>query len=483
VDGDDPHDPRDPQRPQPLEWDDAADATDDDGLGGLGRVEAIDGRRGGSMASEHVVAGQRGRSLPLVAGLVAALVAVGGLLASGGGGDDPASSGRDHGDGAPSSPEATGAELQVIKAGDVSTMYAQAAAGLGRAHTFAFSGTVRSVGPSILRPGRWVGEEVRVEGAVQLPLSITTEVAVAPDGTAAETVTSRSVAWTRWTAGVDDLAAAPWVVLRPPDLTMERARQGLGPPASRLGMAVVVDAIQSAADRRDAPPDESGRRVLRATVPEPRGTRTGTEHLADVFGGAELAITLDDGGEIARVEISAPPGRPVREITLEIERLGDSGVIDPAELAEPIAATLPPGALAEVGLGSVALPGLPETWALTDASVYRPDGSLGPVGPGCDGPVLYLDYDKLTGVLDGHLGLTIQRDTCDADGAPRTGTSVQPVELTAGRFTGSIDSSSIPDEVWGSVTDGTTAVSFTTDLPPPEAAAAIASLIPAGDTS
>jgi hypothetical protein len=468
VDGEDPRDP------QPLEWDDAGDDVD---LVHLERVEAIGGRRGSSVASQHVVAGRRGPSPRLAAGLVAALVAVGGVLTWGGGGDEPASPGGDEGDAAAPSPEATGGELQVIKADDVSTMYAQAAHGLGRARTFAFRGTVRSAGSSILRPGPWVAEDVWVEGEVQLPLSITTEVAVAADGTAAETVTSGPVAWIRRAAGVDELAAASWAVVRPPDPTMDRTRIGVGPPPSRLGLALVVDAIVAAGDRRDAPPDEHGRRVIRATVPEPRGTRTGNEYLADVVGGAEVAVALNDAGDVARVEISSPPGRPVTEIALEIEGLGDPELIAPGDLAEPIEATLPPGALAEVGLGSVALPGLPGTWALTDAVVYRPDGSPGPVGPGCGGPFLQLGYNNLTGVLDGHLALSIEREGCDADG--RTGTGTYPGVLTAGRFDGWIDPT-YPAEVVGEVSDGTTAVSFTTDLPPAEAATAIASLVPTG---
>jgi hypothetical protein len=487
VDGDGP------RGPQPLEWDDTTDAPDaidaanaiDDvdivDLEHLERIEGVGERRGRSVASQHVVSGRRGPSPRVLAGVVATLVAVGGVLVWGGGGDDPASPGRDDGDGAaPPSAGATGEELEVVNADDASATYAEAAARLGRAHTFAFSGTVRSGGPSLVRPGPWVAHEVRVEGAVQLPLSITTEVAVGPDGTAAETVTSGPVAWTRRADGVDQLAAAPWAADRPPELTMDRTRSGLGPPPSRLGMALVLDAIVAAGDRRDAAPDEAGRRVLRATVPEPRGTRTGNEYLADVVGGAEVAIALDDDGDIARIEITTPPGRPVSEIALDVERLGDPGVIAPSDLVEPIAATLPSGALAEVGLGSLALRGLPSTWVPTDASVYRPDLShVGTGRPTCDQPVLALDYANLTGVLDGHLHLSVRRDPCPVDGVPRDVTNTYPGELMAGRFAGSIDPSS-PEEVFGEVSDGTTVVEFITDLPPPDAAAAIASLVPAG---
>ncbi|HEU0171199.1 MAG TPA: hypothetical protein VFR26_07105 [Acidimicrobiales bacterium] len=438
-------------------------------------MEGDDSQRGAASTSRRVVsgAGGGGRSPWLAVVAVAVLVGVGVVLTRGD--NDPApSSPRDDRTG---EPPPTGAEMEVVETADVLAAYSEAAVRFGRAHTFGYRGIVRSAGPSLLRPGPWIAAEVTVEGAVHLPLSITTDVAVDPTGAAAETVTSGAATWARRAPAPDGLAGAPWEPVGG-DVSAD-VRNLPGVPPSRLGFALVVDAVGAATDRQEAPRDAAGRRVIRATVPDQLSSRSsGPEDLDDLIGGAELAVTLDDGGDVARVELTAAPGYPPLEIALDILRLGDPALVTAGDLAEPIRASVPPDVMADVGLGSLDVPGLPTTWALTSASLYRPDGRLSPLPTGCGGSVLALEYHDLRAVADGWLFLSIWRHTCDPDEGQREGTGeVAEVAVEAGRFTGSALRS--PGQPYrGDVTDGTTAVSFTTDLSPEDAAAALASLVP-----
>jgi hypothetical protein len=438
-------------------------------------VDGDESQRGGASTSRRVVSGPGGggRRPWLVVMVVAVLVGVVVVLSRGDNDPDASNSSDGRADETP----AAGAEMEVIETADVSAAYSEAALRFGRALTFGYRGTVRSAGPSLLRPGPWIAGDVAVDGAVHLPLSITTEVALDPTGVAAETVTSGSVTWARRAPAPDGLAAAPWEPVGG-DVSTEVGRDRPRVAPSRLGIALVVDAVQAATDRRAAPRDDAGRRVIRATVPDRLSPgSTGSEDLDDVVGSAELAVTLDDGGDIARVELTAAPNHPPLEIALDIGRLGDPALVTAGDLAEPIRASVPPDVLAEVGLGSLDVPGLPTTWALTSASVHRPDGGVSPSPPGCGGPVLALEYRDLRAMADGWLFLSVWRQTCAADEVIRGGTGEGAmVAVDAGRFTGwALRTRGPPYR--GDVTDGTTAVSFTTDLSPEHAAAALASLV------
>jgi hypothetical protein len=122
---------------------------------------------------------------------------------------------------------------------------------------------------------------------------------------------------------------------------------------------------------------------------------------------------------------------------------------------------------------SLDLPGLPSRWALTDAEVFHPDVTRGPVD--CGEQWLSLLYNDLTGVAEGWLGLGVFAFTegCVVSQDPG-GTEA----VTAGRFTGWVGEPSA-DHYGGVVTDGTTMVAFRTNLPLDRATAAIASLAPA----
>jgi hypothetical protein len=142
-------------------------------------------------------------------------------------------------------------------------------------------------------------------------------------------------------------------------------------------------------------------------------------------------------------------------LALDIVRLGDPALVAARDLAGPIRSSVPPEVLAEVGLGSLDVPGLPTTWALTSASVHPPDGSLGTAPPGCGGPVLALEYHDLRAMANGWLFLSVWRDTCDPDEQAPAGTGeTTEASVDAGRFTGS--ASQTPGQQYqGEVTDGT----------------------------
>jgi hypothetical protein len=431
---------------------------------------------GGAATTRRVVRGRGdGRPSPVAVALLAGLLVAAGIVLTRGDGD-PADPGEP--DDRSSAPP-TGVELEVTKAADVSATYAEAALRFNRSHTFAYRGTVRSAAPNAIRPGAPTAESASVDGAVHLPLSITTEVAVEAGGTAVETVTSGPMVLARRASSVDGLAGAPWETVGPePDPA--GALPARAPPF-RLGVALVADVLEAAGDRRNAPRDEAGRRVIRATVPERISRpRAGDESLVDLLSGAEVAITLDDAGDVVRVRLSSAPGVPLLDLDLDIVRLGDPDLVTAAHLADPIRAAVPADVLAAVGLASLELPGLPSTWALTQSAVYGPHVELRPVPPGCGGPVLSIEYHDLAAVAEGQLWISVWRDTCDPEERVGVGNGGFPEEaFTAGRFSGRV---SLPagQPIRGSLTDGTTVVSFSTDLPPEDAAAALASLARAG---
>jgi hypothetical protein len=399
-----------------------------------------------------------------------ALVGVGVALTRGGGGSD-ASDQRDE---SGSGESASGAEMEVTDATDVSAAYADAVVRLGQDHTFRYTGTVRAEGPSVLRPVHDAGsdETISVDGAIQLPLSITHEYAADERGEITETVTTRTSAQSRSAPEGPALESATWTTT--PGYYVEDVRMPVpAAPGGRLGMALLANVLQAAGDRREAPLDDAGRRVLRATVPDRVPSDAA---LSELLAGAEVAIVVDDGGDIVHVTLESAPGRPVLDVALDIAQHGDPGLVTATDLNGPIASTVPPDALAYVGLGSLDLLGLPSRWALTAAQVFHPDGTLtrGPVD--CGEQWLSLGYNDLTGVAEGWLNMYVFAVTEGCVGLQDPGgTEV----VTAGRFTGWV-AEPLADQYGGTVTDGTTMVAFDTDLPLDTATAAIASLAPAG---
>ena len=408
----------------------------------------------GQAASSRRVVRQPNRGSRLVALVVVAGLVAGGLLVlfrDGGGYVDPEE------------------RRQAEAARDA---YSEAVMGLGRARTFAYRGSVHAAEPGPMRPGSWLAGDVTVEGAVLLPQSITREVAVDASGAAVETVSSGPTAWGRGASSAAGLAGAPWAVVRSPDATPLTAYDA--PDRSRLGIALLADLLRSARDRRNGPPDATGRRTLRATVP----TDTRHARYGDLLAGADVSLVLDDAGDIAHVVVTAAPaGDPELVLDLAIERLGEPDLITPADVGDPARRTVPVDVLAAGGVDPLELGSVPSGWALTGAGASR-TGSMGRCGAaGCIGTPegcasLRLDYRALAEVTDGWLSLTVASESCLKlkIGEPTGG---EP--FRAGTYVGRTET------VWltrGTMSDGVTWVSFDTDLSTADAAVVLASLTP-----
>jgi hypothetical protein len=433
----------------------------DDGPDGTDHGGAWPGEDDGVASSRRVVR-EPSRRLRLVAVLVVAGLVVGGMLSFGGERvDEPVPP--------PTPPDPAG------------EAYAAALRRLGQAGSFAYHGTVQATERSPLRPGAWLDDRVVVEGVVLLPHSITREVAVTADGDeAVETVTSGSTAWSRAASSREVLSSAPWKLVAWTD-------RAPGPSPSnpesfdarRLGIALVVDVVRAAGNRYRSPPDPGGSRSLHATVPIGGGHRV---HSGDLLAGAEVVLGLDDAGDVAELTLSSVPanGRRLR-IDLELERLGEPGLITASDVGHPARGGLVLDDLAASGVTPVEPSRLPPGWALTTAQVAR-TGRLVMCGggtgrcvtsdEGC--PVLQLDYRDITRVSGGWLSLSMMSESCFA-GRSGANDDVWAGSIHAGRFIGSVDPSKT---TIGVMTDGGTTISFTTDLSAADVAAVLATLAP-----
>jgi hypothetical protein len=354
--------------------------------------------------------------------------------------------------------------------GDPGVAYLEAVQRLGYARSFAYRGSVHAAGPSALRPGSSMATDMTVEGAVRLPQSITRDVAVDDRGGAVETVTSGSTVWSRTAANIDGLDAAAWEVAGP-----SHARNGGYP--GRLGAALVVDVLRSAGDRHGDGTDAAGRPVLRATVPpDDRDERYG-----DALDGADVSVTLDESGGIARVVLTSAETDPRLVLRLDIVRLGDPGVIAPGDVGTPARSTVSVADLVAAGVEPLELGDLPPGWALTEArvstglSVMRatPTQSAIP-GQSAGCPGLSLGYRDLRAVSEGWLGITTSQ-ACTAV-AGHVGTDNGGRSLRIGPFEGAVFESF--GTTAGDMSDGTTRVSFTSDLPVDELVTLLESLRP-----
>jgi len=409
---------------------------------------------GPAATSRRLVRGRsrwrQGLGLLAVAGLVAA-----GLLTvlghEGGGGDGRGGrERRDHGgDGR------TGVVVPRVA-------WAEATLRLAEAGSFAYHGTVHAAAAGPMRPGAWLAEDVSVEGAVVLPDAITREVAVTRGGKAAETVTSGATTWSRTAPTAARLAGAPWEVVGAPEPAPLGWYHSSLP--ARSGLALVLDVLGSTGNRRSDPPDGSGRRTLHATVPNRSPARI------DLVRGAEVSLTLDDGGGIERIVLThGPADDPSLRMDLAVERRGEAGLVTPAEVGEPARRTVRMDALAAAHVEAVEVGRLPGGWALTGAQA-APDGDT----EGLDRcPQLRLDYRDLALDDDGWLELSVASDECRARNGGR---GAWPERFRAGSFSGSaLEGARVTS---GAATDGTTAVGFVTNLSLASVRPVLASLTP-----
>lgn len=414
----------------------------DEGHGGDGR----------SVRSSSRVVREPGRGSRLAAAAtLLALVAAGAVLVLGGsrdaeGGDDGSEHARD----------------------TARRAYHEAVARFGGAGSFAYRGSVRAALPSRFRPGPSTATDVTVEGEVLLPPSITREVAVDGEGNAVETVTSGPSVWSRTAPSTDTLADAAWAAVGPSrsstPVRVEAFREERG---SRLGIALVSNVLRSAVNPSDGEPDAAGRRVIHAALPgDPSGESVRRCPLCypygEVLDGGGVTVALDDAGDIAHIVVMSASPDPRIVLDLDIERLGEPGVITPADVDEPARRTLPLDVLAAAGVEAVELGVVPPGWALTDASIET--GTPKPP-TGCGW--LRLEYRDLGAVADGWLRLTVTGEECFGGSG-----AIEGEPFRAGSFQGTI---------WrggGTVSDGTTRVQFETDLPAADVATLLASLTP-----
>ena len=200
------------------------------------------------------------------------------------------------------------------------------------------------------------------------------------------------------------------------------------------------------------------------------------ERYGDALDGADVRNRLDQSGEIAHVDLTSADGRPRLVLRLDIVRLGDPALISPDDVGPPARSTVATDGLAAAGIEPLELEELPPGCALTHARLLTgpPAGWPMPaVTVRCTG--LTLDYRDLRAVSEGSLHLTTMSEACvSAEG--RVGTGAGGRALRIGPLAGTID------EQWGrsfgDLSDGTTRVVFSSDLPIDELAPLLASLRP-----
>jgi hypothetical protein len=357
------------------------------------------------------------------------------------------------------------------RADDPRGQYRQAVRRLGYAGSFGYRGSVHTAGPNPLRPGPSIAADMTVEGGVRLPQSITRDVAVDDRGHVAETVTSGSRVWSRTAPSVERLPGVAWQVGGPARLP------DVGSP-DRLGAALLSDVLRAAGARHRDGTDETGRPVLRATVPpDDRDERYG-----DALDGADVRVTLDEAGDIAHLVLTSAEPKPRLVLRLDIVRVGDSGVIAPSDVGTPARSSVAIGELVAAGVAPQELGSLPHGWALTNASVSRGR----PVMPRLPIPAvtrtqagfctsLDLQYDDLAAVSGGSLHLSTASQACVAV-AGHIGTGSQGPPLRIGAFEGVVEESW--DRTVGVLSDGTAHIGFSSDLPADEVVTLLASLRP-----
>jgi hypothetical protein len=323
---------------------------------------------------------------------------------------------------------------------------------LGHNPSFAYEGEVHAAERSSFRPGDWTARDVTVEGAVLMSHGLTRDVAIDGTGRAVETVTSSPIVWTRSASTVDGLGDEPWEV---------RSAPGPAP----LGTAAIAHLMFSATAPREAARDATGRRLIRATLP-PADPREGYGHLLD---DAELLLTLDVDGDIARIAVRSAHDDPELVVELNIMRLGEPQAIALPEGGDAgLRRTVPVEQLDAVGLQPVDLGRVPEGWKLTRAWVI----------PAPEGPAeclrLVLSYRDPGAVSHGFITLRVTTPTCGWTETERG--DGEPEPLTAGSFQGTVVQAA--SGLSGDLLNGTTRVGFLTDLSVEDAATLLASLRP-----
>jgi hypothetical protein len=176
-----------------------------------------------------------------------------------------------------------------------------------QAGSFTYRGEVHAAEQSSFPPRGWTAGDVIIEGAVALKRGLTHDVAVDATGRAVETVTSGPNLWTRSASTVEELGADRWTFR-----TLTRPLV--------LGPTAVLHLVLSARDPQEEAPDAAGRCVIRATMPDAYG---------ELLVGANVLLTLDEDGSIARIVVRSAPDDPELVVELDVARVGEPQAIAP----------------------------------------------------------------------------------------------------------------------------------------------------------
>jgi hypothetical protein len=363
------------------------------------------------------------------------------------GGDGPGGSATGDGDGEVASEPA--ADVPPSEAWSVATRR------LSDAGTFAYSGTVRSDGPSTPRPGIWRSGELSVEGEVVLP-DRAHEIAIDGTGYAVETVSEHVVVWGREAPREDELAAQSFGVV---------AELDHGVSSLPSGAALIERWLSVAVDRAAGGTDSQGRQRFTGALHTLVGEYDPAEPAPDPV--AEIVLVVDEAGDPARIELTSLPGQPALELTLDISRIGE-------RLSVPLPAGHPRSVRGTVTVDQVRAAGIPapvELGALpADWVLFRVELRADVPGPGCSTLRLwYADVPVLENT-DNLLVLDVRSAACPftlgLTGAP----------ITLGPFTGTVA------EERGGLTveasDATTTIEVVTDITVDDLVALGASLRP-----
>jgi hypothetical protein len=131
--------------------------------------------------------------------------------------------------------------------------------------------------------------------------------------------------------------------------------------------------VLSARDPQEEAPDDAGRCVIRATVP----AADRQDGYGELLVGADVLLTLDEDGDIARIVVTSAPDDPELVVELDIARVGEPQAIAPPDRGDAgLRHTVPIDELEAAGVRPVELGGVPAGWKLTGAWV-----APGPVRP------------------------------------------------------------------------------------------------------
>jgi hypothetical protein len=252
-----------------------------------------------------------------VVGAVAAgalAVGIAAVAVAGGGADDDAGPAGEVTTEDRSGPQATLAPAPTpVTAAEVFGLAGQQ---IVEAGSFSYAGTVSATDVSAVRPMFWLAVESTVEGQVATDTGRMHEIAVATDGTAAETVTDGPAVWGRRAPGVDSLGDQPYEAI--PGLSDESV------PVK--GAALLPSWLISATGPVEIEADDLGRRRFQATVP---ATVMGEIEREQAPVDATLVLVLDQAGTPVRVEVISSQNGPPLRLAYDISALGSPVAIEP----------------------------------------------------------------------------------------------------------------------------------------------------------